>query len=78
LACSKGRATAASRERRQDETPARYGGAAIAPPLVAAGAVEKGNGRPAGPDAMRYPPAEWDKVDQASDESFPASDSPSY
>ncbi len=32
--------------------------------------------RPAGPDAMRDPPKEWDKVDQAADESFPASDPP--
>lgn len=32
--------------------------------------------RSAGPEAMRDPPAEWDKADQASDESFPASDPP--
>lgn len=30
--------------------------------------------RNAGPDAMRSQHDEWDKVDQASDESFPASD----
>jgi len=30
--------------------------------------------RNAGPDAMRSPHDDWDKVDQASDESFPASD----
>jgi hypothetical protein len=35
-----------------------------------------GSARGAGPDAMRDPPDEWDKVDQASDESFPASDPP--
>lgn len=32
--------------------------------------------RSAGPAAMRDPPKEWGQVDQASDESFPASDPP--
>ena len=32
--------------------------------------------RDAGPDAMFDPPKEWDEVDEASDESFPASDPP--
>lgn len=32
--------------------------------------------RPAGPESMRDPPKRWDKVDQAEDESFPASDPP--
>nr|WP_295372275.1 hypothetical protein [uncultured Sphingosinicella sp.] len=41
------------------------------------GAVgNSGNVRPAGPSAMRDPPSEWGKVDEASDESFPASDPP--
>ncbi len=41
------------------------------------GAVgESGAARSAGPDAMRDPPEEWDKVDQAADDSFPASDPP--
>ena len=41
------------------------------------GAVgNSGNVRPAGPAAMRDPPEEWTKVDEASDESFPASDPP--
>lgn len=30
--------------------------------------------RTAGPEGMRSNPPEWDKVDEASDESFPASD----
>jgi hypothetical protein len=41
------------------------------------GAVgESGAARSAGPEAMRDPPTEWSKVDEASDESFPASDPP--
>ena len=32
--------------------------------------------RNAGPQAMRSDPKNWDKVDEASDESFPASDPP--
>jgi hypothetical protein len=35
-----------------------------------------GGGRPAGRRAMRDPPKDWDKVDEAVDESFPASDPP--
>jgi hypothetical protein len=43
----------------------------------AAGAVgDSGAARSAGPEAMRDPPGEWTKVDEASDESFPASDPP--
>ena len=37
-----------------------------------------GNARPAGTEAMRDPPKEWTKVDEASDESFPASDPPNF
>ena len=41
------------------------------------GAVgESGAARSAGPEAMRDPPKDWELVDQASDESFPASDPP--
>jgi hypothetical protein len=32
--------------------------------------------RDAGPDAMENPPQEWEETDEASDESFPASDPP--
>jgi hypothetical protein len=32
--------------------------------------------RSAGPEAMRDPPKSWDAADEASDESFPASDPP--
>lgn len=32
--------------------------------------------RPAGPEAMRHGPRDWDRVDEQSDESFPASDPP--
>jgi len=35
------------------------------------------NVRNAGPAAMAAAPQTWDKVDQASDESYPASDAPS-
>ncbi len=37
---------------------------------------QSGSARSAGPEAMRDPPKEWDSVDEAMDESFPASDPP--
>ncbi len=41
------------------------------------GAVgHSGAARSAGPEAMRDPPKQWERVDEASDESFPASDPP--
>ena len=45
--------------------------------LTAPGPVgQSGSARSAGPEAMRDPPQEWDKTDEAMDESFPASDPP--
>lgn len=32
--------------------------------------------RPSGPEAMKDKPADWDQLDEAADESFPASDPP--
>lgn len=32
--------------------------------------------RDAGPDSMKNPPEDWEDADEASDESFPASDPP--
>ena len=53
------------------ETGARRRAAALRDPS------DEGS-RPAGPESMRDPPEQWDIVDEASDESFPASDPPAY
>ena len=59
-----------------DEQP--RGGAAISGSGGLGHVGHSGAARSAGPDAMRDPPTEWSKVDEASDESFPASDPPAY
>ncbi|HEX8442814.1 MAG TPA: hypothetical protein VF631_04120 [Allosphingosinicella sp.] len=51
-------------------------GNAIAEQRPAGFVGHTGNARQAGADAMRDPPKEWTRVDEASDESFPASDPP--
>ena len=59
--------------RDEEEVPAN----ATARGKTAPGPVgQSGAARSAGPDAMRDPPKDWEKVDQAADESFPASDPP--
>lgn len=63
----------------------RWGGrdsAEVTAPALESGKTEpgiagqSGAARSAGPEAMRDPPQDWETVDQASDESFPASDPP--
>ena len=57
----------------EGESPA----AALSRGSTAPGPVgQSGAARSAGPEAMRDPPSEWGRVDQAADESFPASDPP--
>jgi hypothetical protein len=54
----------------------RAGSAALSGKGAHGAVGHSGAARSAGPDAMRDPPEEWTKVDEASDESFPASDPP--
>jgi hypothetical protein len=63
--------------RRRGETGAGPGARPAISGSGGHGAVgESGAARSAGPEAMRDPPRDWEQVDQASDESFPASDPP--
>ena len=52
--------------------------APVAPVAFASGEATEGFApvRNAGPEAMKSDPKHWDEVDEASDESFPASDPP--
>ena len=59
-------------KREEEELPAP----ALAHGTVPGPVGNTGAVRPAGRSAMRDPPSEWDKVDEAVDESFPASDPP--
>ena len=62
--------------RRSGDGGVGRGGAAISGTGGHGAVGHSGAARSAGPDAMRDPPKEWSKVDEASDESFPASDPP--
>ena len=54
----------------------RAGSAAISGSGAHGAVGHTGGSRQSGPDAMRDPPSNWSHVDEASDESFPASDPP--
>jgi hypothetical protein len=56
------------RDPRKPRLGRRSGRTAVRPP--------KAPVRQAGPEEMEDPPREWDRVDETSDESFPASDPP--
>jgi len=63
--------------RRRGRSEADVPAAALERGETAPGPVgQSGAARSAGPEAMRDPPAQWERTDQASDESFPASDPP--
>ncbi|HEX8262356.1 MAG TPA: hypothetical protein VF547_05725 [Allosphingosinicella sp.] len=76
-ACAAGLGYLAARLWRRPDEP---GGPGARPAISGSGGEgavgDSGAARSAGPDAMRDPPKDWEQVDQASDESFPASDPP--
>jgi hypothetical protein len=61
---------------RMTEENGNSGSAALSGSGASGPVGDSGAARQAGPEAMRDPPKEWTKVDEASDESFPASDPP--
>jgi hypothetical protein len=63
---------------RGGETSTRGGSAALSGKGSHGPVGHSGAARSAGPEAMRDPPKDWGKVDEASDESFPASDPPAF
>lgn len=71
---------AAARYRRQRDEARSAAPPAFAPGVHAGGPGRGtyGEFRPAGPEGMRDPGGDWDEVDQAGDETFPASDPPAY
>ncbi|RUT28609.1 hypothetical protein EMQ25_16710 [Arsenicitalea aurantiaca] len=60
------------------ETEKSEGAAAALKDGKAVGPKDAPQVRPAGTEKMRDEPREWDEVDEAVDESFPASDPPAY
>jgi hypothetical protein len=79
-ACAGGLGYLATRLWRARQDEAGQGGRAGSAALSGSGSYgavgTSSAARSAGPDAMRDPPTDWSQVDQASDESFPASDPP--
>jgi hypothetical protein len=76
-ACAAGLGYLATRLLKGRRSEERWGGTAALSGSGAPGPVgHSGGARSAGPEAMRDPPEEWTKVDEAADESFPASDPP--
>lgn len=69
-------ATIVWRRRHGEEDDGAAGHAALSGTGAHGAVGTSGAARSAGPDAMRDPPKEWTRVDEASDESFPASDPP--
>ena len=79
MALAGGHAARRSREGAGPRRPGRLGDRAAYAPGVAAGAGDRGTRgdvRPAGPEGVRDADPNWDRIDEALDESFPASDPP--